>query len=146
MAALGEAFAASGRDPRKCRHYWRPKRAASASTRASCRGRSTSTCQAGSASATRWSSSACSRPRIAVLDEIDSGLDVDALRAVARGRRAGAEAGIGVLAITHYKRLLSELPVDRVHVLSAGRIVASGGPELALELEETGYVAYGEEP
>ena len=86
------------------------------------------------------------RPRIAVLDEIDSGLDVDALRAVAR--RVGelaTQAGIGVLAITHYNRLLSELPVSTVHVLSAGRIVASGGPQLALELEGTGYVAYEEE-
>ena len=86
------------------------------------------------------------RPSIAVLDEIDSGLDVDALRAVARRvSELVRGAGIGVLAITHYQRLLSELPVDRVHVLSAGRIVASGGPELALELEETGYVDYGEE-
>jgi Fe-S cluster assembly ATP-binding protein len=86
------------------------------------------------------------RPSIAVLDEIDSGLDVDALRAVARRvAELVRESGIGVLAITHYQRLLSELPVDRVHVLSAGRIVASGGPELALELEETGYVDYGED-
>jgi Fe-S cluster assembly ATP-binding protein len=86
------------------------------------------------------------RPSIAVLDEIDSGLDVDALRAVARRvSELVREAGIAVLAITHYERLLSELPVDRVHVLSGGRIVASGGPELALELEETGYVDYGEE-
>ncbi len=87
------------------------------------------------------------RPRIAVLDEIDSGLDVDALRAVAR--RVGelsSLAGVGVLAITHYNRLLSELPVSTVHVLSAGRVVATGGPELALELEGTGYVAYEEEP
>jgi len=87
------------------------------------------------------------RPRIAVLDEIDSGLDIDALRAVARRvAELVQEGGIGVLAITHYQRLLSELPVDRVHVLSAGRVVATGGPELALELEETGYVTYGEEP
>jgi Fe-S cluster assembly ATP-binding protein len=86
------------------------------------------------------------RPRVAVLDEIDSGLDVDALRAV--GRRVAElsrEAGIGVLAITHYNRLLSALPVDKVHVLSGGRVVATGGPELALELEETGYAAYGGE-
>jgi Fe-S cluster assembly ATP-binding protein len=86
------------------------------------------------------------RPRIAVLDEIDSGLDVDALRAVARRvAELSREAGIGVLAITHYNRLLSELPVDRVHVLSAGQVVASGGPELALELERTGYADYGED-
>jgi Fe-S cluster assembly ATP-binding protein len=86
------------------------------------------------------------RPKIAVLDEVDSGLDIDALRAVARRVAALAqEANIGFLAITHYYRLLSELPVDRVHVLSAGRVVATGGPELALELEGTGYAAYGEE-
>lgn len=86
------------------------------------------------------------RPKIAVLDEVDSGLDIDALRAVAR-RVAGLvqQANIGVLAITHYNRLLSELPVDQVHVLSGGRVVATGGPELALELEGTGYAAYEEE-
>ena len=86
------------------------------------------------------------RPRIAVLDEIDSGLDVDALRAVARRVADLARgSGIGVLAITHYQRLLSELPVDQVHVLAGGRVVATGGPELALELEESGYVPYGDE-
>jgi Fe-S cluster assembly ATP-binding protein len=86
------------------------------------------------------------RPRVAVLDEIDSGLDVDALRAVAhRVARLAREQGLTVLAITHYQRLLSELPVDRVHVLSGGRVVASGGPELAVELEGTGYVAYGDD-
>ena len=87
------------------------------------------------------------RPRIAVLDEIDSGLDVDALRAVARrvGQLA-AETGTGVLVITHYSRILAELSVRKVHVLAGGRVVATGGPELAEELEETGYGAYGEEP
>jgi Fe-S cluster assembly ATP-binding protein len=86
------------------------------------------------------------RPRFAVLDEIDSGLDVDALRAVSRRIEAEtAETGLGVLAITHYNRLLHELHPDRIHVLSQGRIVASGGPELALELESTGYAAYAEE-
>jgi Fe-S cluster assembly ATP-binding protein len=86
------------------------------------------------------------RPRIAVLDEVDSGLDIDALRVVARrvGELASQER-IGVLAITHYYRLLSELPVDKVHVLLGGKVVQSGGPELALELEETGYAVYGEE-
>lgn len=79
-------------------------------------------------------------PRFAVLDEIDSGLDVDALRDVARRvEQLTAERGIGVLAITHYARLLTELRPDRVHVLLAGRVVASGGPELAARLEETGY-------
>ncbi len=80
------------------------------------------------------------RPKFAVLDEIDSGLDVDALRDVARRVEAmTVEDGLGVLAITHYTRLLQELRPDRVHVLMAGRIVASGGPELANRLEEIGY-------
>ncbi|MCZ7527414.1 MAG: Fe-S cluster assembly ATPase SufC [Acidimicrobiia bacterium] len=79
-------------------------------------------------------------PRFAVLDEIDSGLDVDALRDVSRRIEAmTAEDGLGVLAITHYARLLTELRPDRVHVLMAGRVVASGGPELAETLERTGY-------
>ncbi|MEX1008488.1 MAG: Fe-S cluster assembly ATPase SufC [Acidimicrobiia bacterium] len=79
-------------------------------------------------------------PRFAVLDEIDSGLDVDALRDVARRIEAMTkERQLGVLAITHYARLLDELRADRVHVLMAGRIVASGGPELADKLEEVGY-------
>jgi len=79
-------------------------------------------------------------PKIAVLDEIDSGLDVDALRAVSRRIEAATnERGIGVLAITHYSRLLHELRPDRVHVLVKGHIRNSGGPELAAELERTGY-------
>ena len=84
------------------------------------------------------------RPKIAVLDEIDSGLDVDALRAVSRRVEAATtEMGLGVLAITHYKRLLTELKPDVVHVLAGGRIVDTGGPELADELERTGYATYG---
>jgi Fe-S cluster assembly ATP-binding protein len=84
------------------------------------------------------------RPAIAVLDELDSGLDVDGLRDVAR-RVADAvgEWSLGVLAITHYRRLLTVLRPDAVHVLVGGRIVASGGPELADELEHTGYTGYG---
>jgi Fe-S cluster assembly ATP-binding protein len=79
-------------------------------------------------------------PKIAVLDEIDSGLDVDALRDVARRVEAMTEeSNLGVLAITHYARLLSELRADRVHVLMAGRVVTSGGPELADKLERVGY-------
>ncbi len=82
-------------------------------------------------------------PKIAVLDEIDSGLDVDALRAVSRRIEASTnEQGLGVLAITHYNRLLHELRPDRIHVLVKGRIQASGGPELAEELERTGYAAF----
>ena len=80
------------------------------------------------------------RPRFAILDEIDSGLDVDALRDVSRRvEEMTTETGLGVLAITHYSRLLTELRPDVVHVLSRGRIVATGGPELADELEQTGY-------
>lgn len=84
------------------------------------------------------------RPKFAVLDEIDSGLDVDALRAVSRRVEAETkENNLGVLAITHYSRLLTELRPDRIHVLVGGRIVESGGPELADELERTGYARFG---
>jgi Fe-S cluster assembly ATP-binding protein len=82
-------------------------------------------------------------PKIAVLDEIDSGLDVDALRAVSRRiELITNEVGLGVLVITHYSRLLRELKPDVVSVLRKGRVVASGGPELADELESTGYAGY----
>jgi Fe-S cluster assembly ATP-binding protein len=89
------------------------------------------------------------RPRIAVIDEIDSGLDIDALREVARRieqmTKESADGGdrLGVLAITHYARLLTELRPDRIHVLRDGRVVMSGGPELADQLEETGYEGLG---
>jgi Fe-S cluster assembly ATP-binding protein len=79
-------------------------------------------------------------PKFAIIDEVDSGLDVDALRDVSRRIEAmTAEDDLGVLAITHYARLLTELRPDRVHVLLGGRIAASGGPELAESLEQTGY-------
>lgn len=82
-------------------------------------------------------------PKFAVLDEIDSGLDVDALRAVSRRVEAATtESQLGVLAITHYTRLLRELRPDHVHVLYQGRIVARGGPELADELEDDGYARW----
>ncbi|MDQ6783666.1 MAG: Fe-S cluster assembly ATPase SufC [Actinomycetota bacterium] len=82
-------------------------------------------------------------PRFAILDEIDSGLDVDALRSVSRRVEAATkEIALGVLAITHYTRLLSELHPDRVHVLWRGRVVESGGPELADDLETTGYARW----
>jgi Fe-S cluster assembly ATP-binding protein len=84
-------------------------------------------------------------PKFAILDELDSGLDVDALRAVARRIEAAThEDNLGVLAITHYSRLLTELRPDVVHVLAGGRIVATGGPELAQELEATGYAGYAD--
>jgi len=85
-------------------------------------------------------------PKLAILDETDSGLDVDALRDCSRRvEQATTETGLGVLAITHYTRLLRELKVDRVHILAKGRIVAEGGPELADELEADGYAAYVDE-
>jgi Fe-S cluster assembly ATP-binding protein len=84
------------------------------------------------------------RPAIAVLDELDSGLDIDALRLVSRRiEEATNEDGLGVLAITHYDRLLNELRPDRVHILVGGRIVESGGPELAARVEADGYGAFG---
>lgn len=79
------------------------------------------------------------RPRFAVLDETDSGLDIDALRVVADGVNALRSPDFSALVITHHQRLLDHLVPDRVHVLSAGRIVRSGGPELARELEANGY-------
>jgi Fe-S cluster assembly ATP-binding protein len=82
------------------------------------------------------------QPRIAVLDELDSGLDVDALRACARRVEAATEEGLGVLCITHYTRVLTELRADRVHILVRGEIRDSGGPELADRLEDEGYAAW----
>jgi len=78
-------------------------------------------------------------PKLAILDETDSGLDIDALRIVAQGVNAMRSNGRGFLVITHYQRLLNYIIPDFVHVLVDGRIVRSGGPELALELEEKGY-------
>lgn len=79
-------------------------------------------------------------PKFAILDELDSGLDVDALRLVSsRVEQATEEDGLGVLAITHYSRLFEELRPDVVHVFAGGRVQESGGPELATELESTGY-------
>ena len=83
------------------------------------------------------------RPRFAVLDEIDSGLDVDALAAVGRRvEEATTEWGLGVLAITHFRRLLEVLHPDVVHVLSDGSVVATGGSELAKTVDRSGYAAY----
>ena len=78
-------------------------------------------------------------PNIAVLDETDSGLDIDALRIVANGVKTLAGPDMGVLVITHYQRLLNYIKPDFVHVMLSGRIVESGGPDLALRLEEKGY-------
>jgi Fe-S cluster assembly ATP-binding protein len=78
-------------------------------------------------------------PKLAILDETDSGLDIDALKIVARGVNAMRSPDRAIILVTHYQRLLNYIVPDRVHVLVEGRMVRSGGPELALELEETGY-------
>ena len=78
-------------------------------------------------------------PKLAVLDETDSGLDIDALKVVAKGVNAMRSPERSFVVVTHYQRLLDYIVPDFVHVLMNGRIVRSGGPELALELEETGY-------
>jgi Fe-S cluster assembly ATP-binding protein len=82
-------------------------------------------------------------PSLMILDETDSGLDIDALRIVSEGVNAMRSPDRSMLVITHYQRLLDHIKPDRVHVLAAGRIVASGGPELAHELEREGYDKYG---
>jgi Fe-S cluster assembly ATP-binding protein len=82
------------------------------------------------------------QPRLLILDETDSGLDIDALRIVSEGVNALRSRDRAMLVITHYQRLLDYIKPDTVHVLAAGRIVASGGPELALELEKSGYDKY----
>jgi Fe-S cluster assembly ATP-binding protein len=79
------------------------------------------------------------QPKLAILDETDSGLDIDALRIVAQGVNSMRSPERAILVVTHYQRLLDYIVPDRVHVLVDGRIVRSGGPELALELEDTGY-------
>ena len=81
-------------------------------------------------------------PRFLILDETDSGLDIDALRIVSEGVNAMRAPDRAMLVITHYQRLLDYIRPDKVHVLAGGRIVASGGPELALELERSGYDQY----
>jgi Fe-S cluster assembly ATP-binding protein len=84
-------------------------------------------------------------PRLAILDEIDSGLDIDALRVVARGVEALRHPDRATVLVTHYQRLLEHVVPDRVHVMAGGRIVLSGGRELALELERKGYAWIDEE-
>jgi Fe-S cluster assembly ATP-binding protein len=81
-------------------------------------------------------------PKLLILDETDSGLDIDALRIVSEGVNAMRAPDRAMLVITHYQRLLDYIKPDAVHVLAGGRIVASGGPELALELEKNGYDQY----
>jgi Fe-S cluster assembly ATP-binding protein len=79
------------------------------------------------------------KPEIAILDETDSGLDIDALRIVAEGVNALSGPELGVLVITHYQRLLNYIKPQFVHIMLGGKIVESGGPDLALQLEERGY-------
>ena len=79
------------------------------------------------------------KPELAILDETDSGLDIDAMRIVARGVNQLMNPKMGLLLITHYQRLLDYIKPTYVHVMLEGKIVQSGGPELALELEEKGY-------
>ena len=94
-------------------------------------------------SATRSPSSSCSTPKLAVLDETDSGLDIDALKIVAAGvNRFRAQDGKGVLLITHYTRILRYIEPDFVHVFVDGKIAEQGGPELAEALEAEGYDKY----
>jgi Fe-S cluster assembly ATP-binding protein len=85
------------------------------------------------------------KPRIAVLDETDSGLDIDALRIVAGGVQRLVGPEMGALVITHYQRILDYIKPDFVHVFVGGKIVEEGGPELAKKLESQGYAAWGEE-
>jgi Fe-S cluster assembly ATP-binding protein len=85
------------------------------------------------------------KPEMAILDETDSGLDIDALRIVSDGVNTLVGPEMGALVITHYSRLLKYIKPDRIHVLVGGRIVRSGGPELADELERDGYAPYGVE-
>jgi Fe-S cluster assembly ATP-binding protein len=85
------------------------------------------------------------KPQIAILDETDSGLDIDALRIVSNGINALVGPDMGALIITHYQRILDYVKPDRIHVLMDGRIVKSGGPELAQELETSGYARIAEE-
>jgi Fe-S cluster assembly ATP-binding protein len=84
-------------------------------------------------------------PRLAVLDETDSGLDIDALKVVAEGVNRLRSPDRAMIVITHYQRLLNHIVPDVVHVLSKGKIVRTGGKELALELEANGYAGYQDE-
>ena len=78
-------------------------------------------------------------PKMCILDETDSGLDVDAMKLVSQGVNALRDVGRSFLVITHYRRLLDHIAPDFVHIMSNGRIIKSGGPDLALEVEKNGY-------
>ena len=125
----------------------RRPRASSTWTRPSPSARSTRASPAARRSATRSPSSSCSTPRCAILDETDSGLDIDALKIVSEGvNRFRAKEGKGVLLITHYTRILRYIKPDFVHVFVDGRIAEEGGPELADQLEAEGYDKYVKAP
>ena len=143
---LGESFLAAGRDPAGVAERVVAE-AARMGLRPDLLSRSVNVeFSGGEKKASETVQLAVLEPTFAVLDEIDSGLDLDLLRAVSRRIEAQTtEAGLGVLAITHYSRLLHELKPDVIHVLVRGRIATAGGPELAEELERTGYAAYGED-
>ena len=83
------------------------------------------------------------KPKVAILDETDSGLDIDALRVVSNGVNTLRGPDLGVLIITHYTRILNYIKPDVVHVMFEGRIAKTGGPELADHLEQVGYVEFG---
>ena len=85
------------------------------------------------------------KPKVAILDETDSGLDIDALKIVAAGVKQLVGPEMGALVITHYQRILNYIEPDFVHVFVGGRIVEEGGPELAEKLEREGYAAFGDE-
>ena len=121
----------------------RHPRRTSTSTRPSASARSTRASPAARRSATRSPRWSCSNPGMAILDETDSGLDIDALKIVSEGvNRFRAQEGKAVLLITHYTRILRYIQPDFVHVFVNGRIADEGGPELAEELEANGYDKY----
>ena len=122
---------------------WPRRRRPWASTRASCPAPLNVDLSGGEHKRTEMVQLGVLRPAVCILDEIDSGLDVDALGDVARRlQRATVEWGVGILAITHFHRFLVELEADVVHVMVDGRIVATGDADLALQLEQTGYRGY----
>ena len=121
------------------------RRAISASTRRCCAAPSMSASPAARRSATKSCRWRCCEPKLAVLDETDSGLDIDALKIVAEGVNRLRSPERSFVVITHYQRLLNYIVPDVVHVLSKGRVVKSGGKELALELEAKGYAQYQDE-
>ena len=138
-----ESFAAAGRDQSQIRHWSGPRPRPSASTSASSTGRSTSICRVARRSATRPCNWVCSlRASRSSTSSIRVSTSTRLRMCAQRIERATEETALGVIAITHYSRLLSELRPDVVHVFAGGTIVESGGPELADRLEDEGYGAW----